>query len=220
MVSNMGQFKKGLLYGVGIDDTSYPKERRVYRGNVSKVVWYCPIYSRWRNMLKRCYTNSDSAYSGVTVCDSWLVFSNYKRWYDAQAKLEVPFDVDKDLLQGLSRVYSPETCLILPKRINNFLAVASKGLPGAYFEATRNKFQAYCQSLDGTRKHLGRYESEMEAHRAWQLYKTTQIEDMVEEFKGLPNLDQRVIPQLEKIKDKLKKDVELNKPTFNLKLEG
>ncbi len=170
-------------------------------------------------MLKRCYTSSDKAYQDISVCDEWLTFSNYKRWYDAQPKPKRPFDVDKDMLQGLSRVYSPETCLILPKRINNFLAVANKGMPGTYYEKDRDKFQSYCQSIDGTRKHLGRFESEIAAHRAWQSHKAEQIEKLADEYKEVIGLDKRVITCLMKIKSKLEQDIASNKPTFNLKLE-
>lgn len=216
---NSGQFKKSLLYGVGIDDTHYQKERRVYSGNTSRIVWYCEVFSRWRNMLKRCYTKSDKSYQGISVCDEWLIFSNYKHWYDTQPKPEVLFDVDKDMLQGLSRVYSPETCLILPRRINNFLAVANKGMPGTYYEKDRDKFQSYCQSIDGTRKHLGRFESELDAHRAWQKHKVAQIEALIKEYTEVYNLDSRIITCLKKIKEKLENDVMEQRPTFNLKLE-
>ncbi|MGC3004661.1 hypothetical protein ACPF8X_41370 [Streptomyces sp. G35A] len=216
---NTGQFKKGLLYGVGIDDTDYPKERRVYSGNKSKVVWYCPVFSRWRNMLKRCYTNSDRAYKGVTVCPEWLFFSNYKAWYDSQIKPEAPFDVDKDLLQGRVRVYSPETCILLPRRINSFLSVPNKGLPGAYYERDRDKFQAYCRSLDGKREHLGRFTSEMDAHRAWQGHKILQVEALCDELYGDATLDPRIPTHLHKIKMKIEADMKLNRPTLDLKLE-
>lgn len=216
---NSGQFKKSLLYGVGIDDTQYQKERRSYNGHTSKIIWYCEVFSRWKNMIKRCYTTSDAAYHDISVCDEWLMFSNYKRWYDAQPKPSMMFDVDKDILQGLSRVYSPETCLILPRRINSFLAVANKGLPGTHYEESRGKFQSYCQSLDGTRKTLGRFDSEIDAHRAWQLHKALQVEKLIEEYTGVSNLDTRVIPCLIDIKRKIESDRLGQKPTLNLKLE-
>ena len=219
-MNNRGHFKKGLLYGVGIDDTDYPKERRTYSGGKSKIVWYCPVYSRWRNMLRRCYTKSDKSYEGVTVCDEWLVFSKYKCWYDSQVKPEAPFDVDKDILQGQIRVYSPETCILLPRRINSFVAISNKGLPGTYYDAGRGKFQAYCNSVEGKRKHLGRFDLEIDAHKAWQCYKSIQIQCLYNSLVEDITLDSRVLDYLIKIKVKIETDVGLNKPTFNLKLEA
>ena len=216
---NSGQFKKGLIYGAGVDDMDYPKERRIYFDNKSKIIWYCPVFSRWRNMIKRCYTTSDKSYQDVTVCGDWLLFSNYKAWYDSQIKPEGNFDVDKDLLQGETRVYSPETCIILPRRINSFLAIPNKGLPGTYYESSRNKFQAYCNSLDGKRKHLGRFSSELDAHRAWQTHKSLQIEALCNELINDSTIDCRILVHLEKINLKIQTDMQLNRATFNLKLE-
>lgn len=217
---NSGQFSKSLLYGFGIDDTDYQKERRAYSGKTSKIVWYCETYSRWKNMIKRCYANTDSSYADVTVCEEWRYFSNYKAWFDVQTKPECDYAVDKDLLQGVSRVYSPETCIILPSRINQFLAVANKGLPGVYFEKERNKYQAYCASLEGKRISLGRYENELSAHRQWQIEKSFQLDRLIVQYSSETRLDSRVLSKLVEISCKLKEDYRSGVPTLNLKLGG
>ena len=213
-----GQFVKSKLYGVGIDDTDYPKEKRIQLNGVSKIIWYCETYSRWKNMLKRCYTNSDPCYTGVFVCDEWLYFSNYKRWFDSLVKPPYEFDVDKDLLQGFSRIYSPETCLFLPRKINTFLAINGKGTPGAYFEEQRGLFQSYCTGVDGKRKHLGRFKTELEAHGRWQEYKMLQIDILASLYEGDEYLDRRVIPTLFQIKERIMRDFLKGEITKNLKV--
>lgn len=54
----------------------------------------------------------------IAVCDEWLIFSNFEKWFDKYWK--VGYQVDKDLLGD--KVYSPETCVMLPKRLNVLLA--------------------------------------------------------------------------------------------------
>lgn len=60
-----------LVYGVGIND-------------VTEIVRNCPYYKKWVGMLGRCYNPKKQAerstYHGVTVCDEWLTFSNFKTW--------------------------------------------------------------------------------------------------------------------------------------------
>lgn len=220
MNKNSGQFSKSILYGFGIDDTDYQKERRIYSGNTSKVIWYCETFSRWRNMVKRCYSGTDKSYIGVTICEEWKYFSNYKSWFEIQPKPDCEYDVDKDILQGLSRTYSPDTCVILPRRINQFLSVANKGLPGVYFEKARNKYQAYCASLEGKRITLGRHETELSAHRSWQLEKSTQLDRLIVEYSSEVYCDGKILSKLQEISLKLKTDYQNGVPTMNLKLGG
>ena len=214
------RFVKSKVYGVGVDDTDYKKECRVVKGGRSTIIWYCEIFSRWKNMLRRCYTNGDPCYSDVVVCDDWLYFSNYKNWFDGLDKPPYEFDVDKDILQGISRVYSPETCLLLPRRINSFLGINSKNVPGSYFEKSRGLYQAYCTDVDGKRKNLGRYKTELEAHKRWQEFKIVQIDELAKIYKDDTYLDPRVIPILKDIADKINDDLLNDRVTKNLKVFG
>lgn len=92
---------------------------------------HSPIIAIWREMIKRC--NNDvkkthrPTYQDCKVCDDWLVFSNYKKWYEEH--YVEGFQVDKDLFGG--KLYSPQTCVFLPSEINSFLVVKNgkNGLP-------------------------------------------------------------------------------------------
>lgn len=75
-------------------------------------------YSSWRTwlyMLKRVATKK--SYSNVTICDEWLTFSNFHKWFDRHWRKG--WDLDKDLKGHL--LYSPDTCVYLPKEINQCL---------------------------------------------------------------------------------------------------
>lgn len=158
-----GRFVKGLIYGVGFDDTDYQKERRVNIGRNSKIVWYCKAYSTWRNMLRRCYHKSGSYFGKVTVATSWLTFSNFKLWFDKF--YQDGWQVDKDCWGGAE--YSEKNCIIMPQRLNNFLKGINLDTTGVWWDASRGNYQAYCKSFGGRRVCLGRFVDFSDAKRAW-----------------------------------------------------
>ena len=70
-------------------------------------------------MLTRCYrTNRPKTYYDVEVCEDWWKASNFKAWMEKQDWEGK--ELDKDLL-GDGKLYSPETCCFLPKKINIFM---------------------------------------------------------------------------------------------------
>jgi len=82
------------------------------------------IYSRWVNMIKRCYDSKvqekHPTYIGCTVCDEWLCFSNYHKWF--VSNYIDGFEVDKDKKVAGNKVYSPDTCLFISKTENSQLS--------------------------------------------------------------------------------------------------
>ena len=82
-----------------------------------------PWYRKWCSMLKRCYCEKyqkkNPTYLGCKVCDSWLLASNFKKWFDA--KYIEGYYLDKDLLFPGNTVYGPETCVFVPVSVNNLL---------------------------------------------------------------------------------------------------
>lgn len=83
-------------------------------------------YMCWMNMLRRCYDESYLANKAITykdckVCDEWLYYPNFERWYDDNY-YEIPNErvhLDKDILHKDNKIYSPETCVFVPQSINN-----------------------------------------------------------------------------------------------------
>lgn len=81
----------------------------------------------WTLMLRRCYDKQSDHYPyygdrGVTVCDEWHNFQNFARWYLDQSNFNINYQVDKDLRVAGSKVYSPETCSLVPSQVNSVLA--------------------------------------------------------------------------------------------------
>lgn len=161
-------------YKHGINDANY--NVNVYDSSSGKLVrlWTCPYYSRWIDMLKRCYSETfhkrQPTYIGCTVCDEWLYFSNFKRWMEKQDWSGK--HLDKDLLVKGNKIYSPETCIFVSQAINNFTndhSLASGNMPtGVNFHKSSGKIHARCGNpITGKREYLGEFDCQNKAHKAW-----------------------------------------------------
>lgn len=106
-----------LVYGHGMNDLDGP---------VSKNGKLLKFYTTWHSMLCRCYSEKRLAkhrtYRGCTVCDEWLLLSNFKKWYDINYREGTA--LDKDILIPGNKIYCPEACRFVPQYINNLLTNA------------------------------------------------------------------------------------------------
>lgn len=124
--------------------------------------------SVWRDMLSRCYGNKNEelspTYVGVSVCDEWLCFQKFCKWMDGN--YIKGWCLDKDLLSKDSKIYSPETCVFVPKYVNNFLTNKQKnnksGYPGVSLVKS-NRYIAKINDGDGNYKHLSTHDTAKEA---------------------------------------------------------
>lgn len=175
----------GFLIGVrcmdkvffkGINDAPYETQKFIkVSDNKWKLVWICPFYKTWKHMLERCFCNKLKSkyptYKDVTVCEEWLYFSNFKAWMEQQDWEGKA--LDKDLLIEGNKVYSPETCIFIPKALNNFLTNTQRTkkskLPiGVCWNKDHGKFQVRCNNpFTKKRENLGYFNSLDEASFAW-----------------------------------------------------
>lgn len=85
---------------------------------------YRRIYDTWKDMLRRCYTDNGTSYNkrNVKVCKLWHSFANFYRWCKSdKSNYNKNFYLDKDIMVRGNITYSPETCVFVPKYINNLL---------------------------------------------------------------------------------------------------
>lgn len=188
--------KYKLLCGVGINDADYATQRNAHTYVDDKGVthsvpkWTCPFYSRWHKMINRCYSEkprtreANKAYDGVTLCDEWLRFTNFKAWMEKQDWEGK--SIDKDILIKGNKVYSPKACVFVSPRLNNFLleanAARGKYLLGVYFATDRQKFRS-CTKWNDTTINLGTFVCEKEAHLAYAKKKLEFAYKIIEEEK-------------------------------------
>jgi hypothetical protein len=167
LVKFMSKFKNGVIFGVAVNDSKEPTRKLVNGKEVMS-----PAYRAWRDMVKRAYSkkHKDKGYNDVSVCDEWLLFSNFKKWFD-----ENWFEkgqLDKDLVERGNRIYSPDKCLIISSMVNLFI-LSNKpkrngSLIGVYWFAPRGKWQGQISNpFTKKSEYLGYFTDEMEGHLAW-----------------------------------------------------
>lgn len=87
-------------------------------------------YSRWKSIINRCYNQKSSKYKsygekGIKVCDKWLNYQNFAKWFYIHKEKDLNYVVDKDILSKIkhleNKIYSPNTCLLIPSELNNFI---------------------------------------------------------------------------------------------------
>jgi hypothetical protein len=80
--------------------------------------------------------------------------------------------LDKDILFPGNKVYSPEGCIFVSPRLNQFLTdhgMARGNWPiGVYLNKEKGKFHAHCNNpFTGKQERLGYFDCPGEAHEAW-----------------------------------------------------
>lgn len=168
-----------LIHGKGINDADYVTQvfedvagSYSYRKSKRKSVWVCPYYRKWRGMLERCYSSKcqvkRTTYVGCSVCEEWLLFSNFKAWMQTQDWEGK--HLDKDILYIGNKVYSPITCVFITKEINIFLTDSGKTRGDTLIGCSnvRGRFKAMCSNpISKKQEYIGYFDTEMEAHLAW-----------------------------------------------------
>lgn len=118
-------WSRSKVYGVGINNPRVTDN------------FYKKAASAWRSMLIRCYYPESPYYdryggSGVIVSEEWKDFKIFEEWYiqnedeygvDFKGKLEV----DKDILFPDNKIYSSETCILVPRYVNQFFKRNTRG---------------------------------------------------------------------------------------------
>lgn len=130
--------KRNLVYGVGINDYPFSIKKN---GRVRY------SYAKWKSILQRCYDAkfklTHPSYKDCKVCNEWLFFSNFKKWFD-ENYIE-GYDLDKDILVSGNNIYSPQTCCFVPHHINTLIRkfnYKGKYLPtGISFDKIRNQYK-------------------------------------------------------------------------------
>lgn len=166
----------------------------------------------WRSMLLRCYDKSylekHTTYKDVEVCEEWLNFQNFARWFysqkysDHQDKNGKVYHIDKDILVKGSKVYSPETCCFIPQEIN-VLFTKRESKRGDYpigvrYHNKNNKFESRISYSDGRTGNLGYSNTQEEAFIIYKRAKEVYIKEVAEKWKGL--IDYRAYEALMKYK--------------------
>lgn len=149
-------------------------------------------YNTWKEMLRRCcdveYHKRQPTYKDCEVCEEWLNFQNFAEWYE-ENYYEIPGEqmaLDKDILTKGNKVYSPESCVFVPKSINSLFVKcdSTRGdLPiGVSYNKQRKKYIARCNIRTGKIKHLGCYDMPEEAFNIYKTFKEAYIKKVANDY--------------------------------------
>ena len=181
------QNMKSTLYGWGINDADYPIKTRV---NGKCVI--VPEYSRWISVVQRSNDPKEKArkphYQDVYCSPKWKHFTDFSAWLSTQPYWD-QLCLDKDILIKGNKEYGPDTCAFVPQYLNNLLYLKSKtgkflvGVSitkfGKYTAATTNAFK-------DVSRNLGSFNTELEAHAAWQRGKAYVLECAINQYATEP----------------------------------
>lgn len=185
--------RRSLIFGVGRNDADY-----VVRPTMNGKEVKCPYHRVWGSMLKRCYSakyqEKYPTYIGCSVCDEWLIFSNFKKWMEGQAWEGM--NLDKDILVPGNKTYAPEYCRFVSAAINSLLGDCGRArgnlLIGVSIDKKSDRFLAQCRG-PWKNSYLGCYNTQNEAHTAWRAAKAEAIRLTVDAESPLPEIREALI---------------------------
>lgn len=162
--------------------------------NHSKLKSKHHTYNVWHHMLGRCYNDKyqkkNPTYKGCTICDEWLNFKNFSDWYESHY-YEVEGQqmcIDKDILFKGNKIYSPQTCCIVPNDINVLFTKTDKKRGeypiGVYCKKSNHKFISQCKhGGNKPQQYLGIYDTWEEAFLVYKNYKENYIKQLANKYK-------------------------------------
>lgn len=154
-------------------------------------------YDHWRSMLLRCYCSKTQqrvpTYRGYTVCEDWLCYQNFAHWFYSSKFNDCGYHLDKDVLNNGDKVYSPETCCLIPREINNTFNTNSRN-KGKYPQGVQpygksGKFSAKVK-VGGYYKYLGVFDTQEEAYEIYKAGKEFRVKEVALKWKG--KIDEKV----------------------------
>lgn len=142
-------------------------------------------YQYWHDMIKRSFDlklkEKRPSYKDITCCNEWLSFQTFAKWFDENYYTvdDERIHLDKDILYKGNKIYSPETCIFVPARINELFTQQPKskyGLPTGVDKLPSGKFRVRIATHgNNLNKHFGVYDVLDEAINSYKINKKDYI---------------------------------------------
>ena len=160
------------------------------------------FYDTWSKMFDRCYRGVDLTYSNVDVCEEWYNFQNFMDYVEKTFPigiLDEKFVLDKDLLQKDSnfKIYSKDTCVWIPKRINSYIQNKRSGTNNKHKGINKDYNQWVASSTlfekGGIKFTIGYFYNLEEAINAYKEFKLSQDSKARQYVRDLNYLPEEII---------------------------
>lgn len=194
-------FEHGIYTNFKNGKIKCPYERRYYDNGYSGEGKYkifekgkhTDEFNIWYRMLERCYDpklqEREPTYKGCKVEDYFLNFQHMGEWIENNY-YEIPGEVmclDKDILHKGNKIYSRDTCIFVPERINLLFTKRDKyrgDSPIGVNPKSSGNYHASCSNGYGKLIHLGTYLTKEEAFQMYKEYKEKVIKEVIDSYKG------------------------------------
>lgn len=172
------------IFNVGMIGIKYPSR-------VNKEI--LKEYRVWHDMLQRCYDekyqNEHPTYKGVVCCKEWLLYENFYEWIHEQENFDKWLNgdrwaIDKDILIKGNKIYSPETCCLVPQNVNSLFVKNKKvrgNLPIGVFKF-KDGFMAQCKNpFTNRNQRIDLCQTSEQAFQKYKMFKENIIEQVAKE---------------------------------------
>jgi hypothetical protein len=175
------------IHGVGFIGEGIFKSTFKFEGVKKSTVHY----EKWCSILERgcceILKKRQPSYKNVTVCEEWHNFQNFAQWFEENYNPETMqgWHIDKDILKKGNRIYSPETCCLVPNDINALFKKAKTNKDNLPTGISRhgNKYLARVGKY-GKKVHIGLYNTPEEAFEAYKTEKEKYIKEVADKYKN------------------------------------
>lgn len=155
-------------------------------------------YITWKGILERCYhekrRHKNLTYINCEVCEEWLCYTDFSQWFK-ENYYEVEGErmcLDKDILYKGNKIYSPNTCIFVPERINTLFikrdSKRGKYPIGVKYNKQNDKFESSCSVYDfkenkSKNEYLGLYDTPEKAFEVYKQFKEKYIKEVADYYK-------------------------------------
>ena len=193
---SIGNIKKGTIrnpydkdeFGCCVGETQTVENKKLKKS-----------YTHWYRMTRRVNGKDYKTYDSVTMCEEWKCYATFEKWFnDNYYELgNEKMELDKDILIKGNKIYSPDTCIFVPHKINS-LFLTSKGnrgkLPigvGIDKECPNRPYKASFKAYTNTL--LGYFSTPEEAFNRYKEEKEFYIKKIADEYKNkYPQFPQKI----------------------------
>lgn len=147
---------------------------------------YKLAYYRWVGIIHRTKDEKNKSkffsYRNCKLCDEWLEFECFFNWFKTHYKNG--WEIDKDIIDKNSKLYSPQTCCFVPKEINQTFVKAEKrrGCLPIGVILKNGKYLARISKGVGTEV-IGSYDNIIDAFNAYKKEKELRIKQLADKWK-------------------------------------
>ena len=140
-------------------------------------------------MEKRCYHKDSKQYNSyggkrITVSDDFKLFSKFKKWYEANLYDSHNLEIDKDCLSTIkhldNKIYSSDTCILIPNDWNTFLTSINTGI-------YNTNYGTFCVRIRRNHLKINKNFKTYKEARIFKLNKDLEYIDILKDISPIPN---------------------------------